>query len=74
MISSTMGLNFVYFLDQPFKTRNQFQNDQISLSDSSPRRHTNLRLRAAALLSSKLRVCLGKQLQCKTVFMEFRHC
>jgi len=44
----TMGLNSDYFLDQPFKTQNQFQNDQISLSNSSPRRHTNIRLRAAA--------------------------
>ena len=46
MILLTMGLNSDYFLDQLFKTQNQFQNDQISLSHSSPRRHTNLRLRS----------------------------
>jgi len=46
-----MGLNLDDFLHQPFKTRNDFRHDQISLSNSSPRsRHTNLRLRAAALL------------------------
>jgi len=43
-----MGLTTDYFLDQPFKTQNHFQNDQISVSNSSPRRHTNFRLRAAA--------------------------
>jgi len=48
MILLTMGLNSEVFLDQPFKTQNRFQNDQISLSNSSPRRHTNFRLRAAA--------------------------
>ena len=37
-------------LDQPFKTRNQFQNDQISLSIPSPRRHTNLPTRGDAPL------------------------
>jgi hypothetical protein len=46
-----LGLNLEYFVDQRFKTPNHFQNDQISLLDSSPRsRHTKLRLRAAALL------------------------
>jgi len=45
-----MGLNFDYVLDQPFKTQNHFQNDQFIHSNSSPRRHTTLRLRAAALL------------------------
>jgi len=50
MILLTMGLKFDYFLDQHFKTRNHFQNDQFSLSNSSPRRHTNIRLRAAASL------------------------
>jgi len=49
MILLTMGLNSDYVLDQPFKTQNRFQNDQISLSNSSSsRRHTNFRLRAAA--------------------------
>jgi len=43
-----MGLNFDDFLDQPFKTQNEFQNDQIRLSNSSPRRHTKFRLSAAA--------------------------
>jgi hypothetical protein len=43
----TMDLSYD-FLDQPFKTQSHFQNDQISLSNSSPRRRTNLRLRAAA--------------------------
>jgi hypothetical protein len=42
-----MGLNSDEFLDQPFKTQNEFQNDQISLSNSSPLRHTHCRLRAA---------------------------
>jgi len=50
MILLTMGPNLDDFLDQPFKTRNQFHNDQISLSNSSPRRHATLGLRAAALL------------------------
>jgi len=35
-------LNFDYFIDQPFKTQNQLQNDQISPSNSSPRRHKNI--------------------------------
>ena len=48
ILLTIMGLRAVDFLDQPFKTQNQFQNDQISLSNSSPRRHTNFRLRAAA--------------------------
>ena len=48
MILLTMGLNSDYVLDQPFKTQNRFQNDQISLSNFSSRRHTNFRLRAAA--------------------------
>jgi hypothetical protein len=29
-----MGLNSDHFSDQPFKTQNEFQNDQISLSNS----------------------------------------
>jgi hypothetical protein len=48
MILLTMSLNLDRFLDHPFKTQNQFQNDQISLSNFSPRRHTNFRLCAAA--------------------------
>jgi len=42
-----MGLNSDEFQDQPFKTQNEFQNDPTSLSNSSPRRHTHFRLRAA---------------------------
>jgi hypothetical protein len=34
MILLTMGLNSDHFSDQPFKTQNEFQNDQISLSKS----------------------------------------
>ena len=41
MMLLTMGLNSDYFLYQPFKTRNHFDIDQISLSSSSPRRNTN---------------------------------
>jgi len=43
-----MGLKSDHFSDQPFKPQNEFQNDQISLSNSSPRRHTNFRMRTAA--------------------------
>jgi len=43
-----MGLKSDHFLDQPFKTKNQFQNDEISVSKSSPRRHTIFLLSAAA--------------------------
>jgi hypothetical protein len=43
-----MGLKSDRASDLPFETQKSFQNDQISLSDSSPRRHTNFRLRAAA--------------------------
>jgi len=43
-----MGLKSNHFSDQPFKTQNEFQNDQISLSNSSPRLHTDFRLRTAA--------------------------
>ena len=50
MILLTMGLNFDCFLDQPFRTQILFQNDQVSLPNSSPRRHTIFCLRAAALL------------------------
>jgi hypothetical protein len=39
---------------QPFKTRNQFQYEKIGISNSSPRRHTNLRLRAAAASVRKI--------------------
>jgi hypothetical protein len=34
MILLTMGLKSDHFLDQPFKTQNQFQNHQSSLSNS----------------------------------------
>ena len=34
MILLTMGLNSDHFPDQPFKTQSEFQNDQISLSNS----------------------------------------
>jgi hypothetical protein len=34
MILLTMGFKTDDFLDQPFKTQNDFQNDQISLSNS----------------------------------------
>jgi hypothetical protein len=47
VILLTMGLNSDEFLHQPFTTQNEFQNDQISLSNSPPRRHTYFRLRAA---------------------------
>jgi hypothetical protein len=50
MILLTMGLNLDGFLDQPFKTRNQFQNDQICLSNSSPRRHAKFPVRGPAPL------------------------
>jgi hypothetical protein len=43
-----MGLNTDNFLDQPVKTQSHFKNDPISLSHSTPRYHTNIRLRAAA--------------------------
>jgi hypothetical protein len=49
MILLAVGLDSDYVLDQPFKTQNQLHSDQLSLSKSSPRRHTNIRLRAAAL-------------------------
>jgi len=48
MLLLTMGSKSVHFSDLPFETQNQFQNDQFSHSNSSPRRHTNFRLRAAA--------------------------
>jgi hypothetical protein len=48
MILLTMSLNSIIFYISLVKTQNQFQNDQISLSDFSPRRHTYVRLRAAA--------------------------
>ena len=48
-----MGLNFEYVSDQPFKTQTHFQIDQISLSNSSPRRHTNLSLCAARCFSAE---------------------
>jgi hypothetical protein len=34
MILLTMGLNSDHFSDHPFKTQSEFQNDQISLSNS----------------------------------------
>jgi len=47
MILLTMGFKTEDFLDQHFKTQNHFRNDQFSLSNSGPCRHTNFRLRAA---------------------------
>jgi hypothetical protein len=35
-------------IDQPFKKPERIQNYQISVSNSSPRRHTHFRLRATA--------------------------
>jgi len=42
MIRLTMGLKFVYVLQQPFETQKHFPNEQIILIIFTTRRHTHL--------------------------------